>query len=1013
MKAPQITGLQIYKLAANYLHIRWHEVSENFYYEIQIKENNNDIPFSQKYISEDPEYFFDNLLPEKEYVLRVRQLFEEFDPQDWVYSEPFTTFKHNAFTTTTMDRFYLSKPFVRKKFFEKQDQYVNFNNDAVMASLMNEQFVFDSEIEYLSSVKNKIIKDKEYHEIQGDVPAVCKNPERTCIFEIDGKLYATEKWQAVVKVSADKGQTWQYYKAFNDRVGWPVQNSIACQNKSTTFVLGYDKIFNGRQSTDIRWSSDVYKMQDGTLQFAKLSQKENNLGYEVEIFGNFVQLPSTLMHKAEQISCSDKYVFVSGRNHIRLIDINNAPIDTNEGQPTFGQKQWDPKSYNISSNENAVIKKTEYLNGKLYILITGQTDNRYDDPSKIINVKNTECTGIYVFDPETKEIVKIFGNTEEERSHINHEWTDMSQNGVEIFFDYYQPSLNVVPDNQNSYDHDILYPTRYEEQLYYLTDKKRHLSTLRTKGYNKIIDWYFGPQSYYGEAKYTYMARGKTRTWLTPITRKAVVVYPEKDHTYNIDLYKEINKEVSKKGDVTIYAKDIQFSGFNDYANGILFYTTNGVIIGYYEFEYRVKGEANIFWKPENIIIKATLENQIIQIKQEKSKETGIVTQNITPLLNKMGPEHYFQDEGFFRTFVKYYLEFISEGTTQHYSRLVNLIKNKYPKEEDSIEFLWSEMGKRNIYLSKEKREQVIRFFETRKYDFYSAKGTEASYKFLFKLLYDEDVELEIEQKNTAEYYITVDSDTITEDIVGTTIWTPTAKANVTYIDKIYEDGVPYWQITIHNVYGEFIKGQQLSQDDVQDFTGMIYKGVKGKFLSNNSNEYLGRGKSYYVMRVKSALQTSRYRDDVMRFLHPVGFGFIGVTIISMMIFGGLNFEHFETSINIYKNFRFDAGVPLKYPEKIRRLDQSGKYIRDIYFGEIQEEANPIYGKDPLENWKDYDKAEIIIYNMKPSERRKLWSPLFCDSWCTWQNWKHLIEKRLKEDMRLPRDKINTIKKIV
>ena len=50
---------------------------------------------------------------------------------------------------------------------------------------------------------------------------------------------------------------------------------------------------------------------------------------------------------------------------------------------------------------------------------------------------------------------------------------------------------------------------------------------------------------------------------------------------------------------------------------------------------------------------------------------------------------------------------------------------------------------------------------------------------------------------------------------------------------------------------------------------------------------------------------------------------------------------------------------------------------------------------------------------MKPSERRKKWSPLFCDSWCTWQNWKHLIERRLKEDMRLPRDKINTIKKIV
>lgn len=1021
MKAPQITGLQIYKLAANYLHIRWHEVSENFFYEIQIKENNPDIQFTQKHVSEDPEYFFDNLLPEKEYILRVRQLFEEFEPQDWVYSEPFTTFKHNAFTTTTMDRFYLSKPYVRKKFYEKQDAYVDFNNDAVMASLMNESFVYDSEIEYVSSVKNKIVKDKEYHEIQGDVPTVCYHPDRTCIFEIDGKLYATEKWQAVVKVSADKGQTWQYYKAFNDRLGWPVQNSIACQNGSTTYVLGYDKIFNGRSQTDIRWQTNAYKMQDGTLTFAKLNQKENSLGYEVEIFGNFVQLPGTLMHKAEAISCSEKYVFVAGQNHIRMIDINNAPIDTVESSPTFGQKQWDPKSYEIATCANSVIKKMEYLNDKLFILVTGSTEQRYDNPSQIRNVKRTECTGIYTFDPETKKIERVFGNTEEERSHIDHNWTDMSQNGKELFFDYYQPGLNVVPDqvDENYSSQGIANPTRYEESLYYLTDKKRHLSTLRTIGYEKTINpneplkWYFGPQSYYGEAKYTYMARGKTRSWLTPVTHKAVVVYPERDHTYNIDLYREINKEVAQKGNITIYAKDINFSGFNDYSNGILFYTTNGVIIGYYEFEYRVKGEANIFWKPENVILRASLENQIIEIKQEKSKEEGLVTPNIVPMLNKMGPEHYLSDEGFFRTFVKYYLEFISEGTTSHYSRLVNLIKNKYPKEEDSIEFLWSEMGKRNIYLSKEKREQVTRFFETRKYDFYSAKGTEASYKFLFKLLYDEDVELEIEQKNTAEYYITVDSDTITEDIVGTTIWTPTAKANVTYIEKVYDEGVPFWQITIHNVYGEFIKGQQLSSDDVPDFTGMISKGVKGKFLSNNSNEYLGRGKSYYVMRVKSALQTSRYRDDVMRFLHPVGFGFIGVTIIQMIIRGGLDFKHFETSINIYKNLRFDAGIPLEYPETLRRLDSQNNYIRDVYFGEIQEEANPLYGKNPLENWPNYDTDEKTIYNMKPSERRKKWSPLFCDSWCTWQNWKHLIERRLKEDMRLPRDKINTIKKIV
>ena len=134
------------------------------------------------------------------------------------------------------------------------------------------------------------------------------------------------------------------------------------------------------------------------------------------------------------------------------------------------------------------------------------------------------------------------------------------------------------------------------------------------------------------------------------------------------------------------------------------------------------------------------------------------------------------------------------------------------------------------------------------------------------------------------------------------------------------------------------------------------------------------------------------------------------------MINGGLKFEHFETVTNIYKNLRFDAGVPLEYPEKIRRLDQSKnseEYLCDVYFGEIVEQNNPLYGKEPLDNWSTYDKDNKVIYGMKPSERRKKLSPLFCDSWCTWSNWKHLIDLRLKEDLGLPRDKIDTTRKII
>ncbi|MGR2462499.1 hypothetical protein ACUX4R_26885, partial [Salmonella enterica] len=136
-----------------------------------------------------------------------------------------------------------------------------------------------------------------------------------------------------------------------------------------------------------------------------------------------------------------------------------------------------------------------------------------------------------------------------------------------------------------------------------------------------------------------------------------------------------------------------------------------------------------------------------------------------------------------FGAFAKYYLQFLSDGNGTYYNKLLNLIKNKYPREQYAYEYLWSEVLKRNIYLDEAKRDSVARFFESRAYDFYSTKGVEQSYKFLFKLLYNEDVEIDIESKHGIEYDIVVYSTNISQDIVGRTIYTPTGRANVTYVD--------------------------------------------------------------------------------------------------------------------------------------------------------------------------------------------------------------------------------------
>ncbi|WP_236452229.1 hypothetical protein, partial [Escherichia coli] len=94
------------------------------------------------------------------------------------------------------------------------------------------------------------------------------------------------------------------------------------------------------------------------------------------------------------------------------------------------------------------------------------------------------------------------------------------------------------------------------------------------------------------------------------------------------------------------------------------------------------------------------------------------------------------------------YIQYLSDGYGTQYNNLLNLVRNKYPREKDAWEYLWSEVYKRNIYLNPDKRDAVSRFFESRKSDFYSTKGIEASYQFLFKLLYNENVEIEIESNS-------------------------------------------------------------------------------------------------------------------------------------------------------------------------------------------------------------------------------------------------------------------------
>lgn len=1038
MKAPKVTSLRIIKLSANHTHIAWDSVGSNFFYFIEMAETNRagvEIPpnlyqwIDLGYTYENDMFIDVGITPDTQYIIRVSTTARGFEQSDWVYTEKFLTFKTNAYTFEHMRELTLSETFINEKFVNNNSSYIDFNTDQLMASLMTEDFQYTNKYNDISQISDKIVKDKQFHEIQGGpegISKICTDAERVMLAEMDGVLYVFERFQNLVKVSNDKGQTWKTYKGLDDRVGNPVSKTCVYQSSSTTYVLGYDRIFYGRRSNDVRWSDDQYRFSDISLTFAKIGDLLH-LGFEVELFGTYASLPGNITRYAEAMACSDDFLWVGAKNNIRFIDLNNAAVDQDPTSPYYGKKIFDDKNIKLTDNDKVVIKKMDVINGQLLVLVTGEVKEQFQDPTNVDNVIDSKDKGIYLLKGD--EFVRVYGNNDEELRTIEHAYTNMSTNGKEAFISYGNYKFNEIVkaeiDNPS-----VNSAVQFLNTPGGVHDKHFHMGSIRAKA-EDLETWKRGYMEYYAEPWFTWLKRTGTRCWLNN-EYKPVMIYPEKTYTHIIDLIgptgeDRVNKEIWEKGVGTFYCKNIFFEGFKQYAGGVTIHKNTGEIVGHFEFHYRVRDEASVIWLPKLVMLKAELQNQ------EHPKDWTPVNTNkerdpdLRPLLDKMIPDSYLLDDTNFEKFGEYYLQYISDGHGTFYNKLLNLIKNKYPREEHAYEYLWGEINKRNIYLDKEKRDKVVRFFESRRSDFYGTKGTEASYKFLFKLLYNEEVEIDIESKAGLEYDIVVTSNNISEDIVGRRIMTPTGYCNVTYIEREYENGKLQWRVTIHNMIGQFLVGQTI-KGDKHEFEGVIKVGIKGKEVFSNEDDFINRGRSYYVMKISSKLPTSRYSSDVIRFVHPVGFGFIGITLLTMFINSGLSLKHNETIIEKMLGYKFDSGYPLQWTDRIAVLDSAGNQSFNGTTGEALYALHPRAGED-FEIPSDYDSSEGYIppvdgdtsYNnyqeyfdkVPPSERRKKHSPLFDQSAVKFSNYRELTSlligsntelNKLKDNIGNPRD---------
>ena len=178
----------------------------------------------------------------------------------------------------------------------------------------------------------------------------------------------------------------------------------------------------------------------------------------------------------------------------------------------------------------------------------------------------------------------------------------------------------------------------------------------------------------------------------------------------------------------------------------------------------------------------------------------------------------------------------------------------------------------------------------------------------------------------------------------------------------------------------------------------------------NNNIDAVDKGESYYTMRITSGLQYNQYQSDVKRFVHPVGFPFIGITLIAILVNSGISIDSVATTIEQSLITTFDNGVGNLITPYVSDLENdSGDEPERVYSGfygtELIVKSNPQYSNladgytEEDENAymlttagfntdEEYniDAGNDLLFGLTPAERRRPYSPSFDSSAYSYSN---------------------------
>lgn len=1003
-QSPAVEQIRIKNVAGTYVLIDWDDLGGIFTYEIQKSANGGGYILAD--FTATPGYFDQHASPNTNYIYRVRAVSSDYSPSEWTYTDEFKTYPNNSYAVIAQSSVSVYKNFIDRKLVNADD-FINFNRDQIEGVLIREGYSFNNAHTNIADLETFKLFEDESLKIYGDTSAACGDRKKLMPVVFNDYLFMFERLQSVVRYSTNKAQSWHTHKGVPGRVGSPIGGQVGASSDSALYIIGYDGIYALTFNTDVRWSSihERFSAVNTTFQPGKVGSFR---------FSKLIDLPPGVAQgSVDAIALSDDYssLYIAAVDTVYSLNLVVADLDN------LGIRKWRSETVRITGSDDTKVKNLIGFAGNVYAFTFEVNDYVsiidgaivVDDDMFAVS-EDFQC-GVYKIKDDLSLVTKVYGNSLDERRLLNPEVSNLTRSTEYLCIDTYNKHYRVidkpsdVDDPTPGYDVDEVDPNRVDHAVTFEIDPTVITTQVRQfrqplKSFDGDL-WFAQEENYHYESQYNWY--NGNRIWVN-YRQKLCIIENRKDFEY---VFKNTS-EVLEDGKFTFYSDGFSISDYPGYTIGMAFYRKDtGDLIGFFNLGYRTRDRASFVWIPDRTVMTAILasnEIDIIEPDPLPDNEADIIPP-LEPMVYQFLPSHFIQTEPLYVEFVNEYLKFLSSDNGSDYGQLYNLLRNHDVNETAYLDMFHNDMAKRNVYLEKDKWTELLKFSNNRAFDIYSIKGIKEAYTFLFKFLYNEDVILSTESDSKYEFDIVLDSSTLTTDLIGNRIKTESrsGQADVVYYERFFDpSGKAYWQVTLNNIVGEFVVGDVITSDVDRNFTGTVFRGVTGKEKPLNNEDYLQRGPTYYAISVQSGLQVSKYKDDAIRFVHPVGFGFIGIMLISMFINSGVSASHQETIIEMLQTLKWDVGLPKLYSLEIPDLNSDGSYKKN-QFGVIQYKPHPLAGQ-PFPLTPTYLTDNPTIVSGQNADQRRKDSYLFDSSNMRFIETRKIVKGRLKDGISQRKD---------